>query len=312
MQESDEHPNVIRWICTEQLDAFLYIALELCDCSLADVIERPVESAEVATAFDAKDAMRQIAAGVAHLHRLKLVHRDIKPQNVLVTRSRTHGRPLRMLISDFGLCKRLDQDASSFAVTNTSPAVGSAGWRAPEALRGEVDTAPRGSSTSSDGPLEASAGVAASRLTRAIDIFSLGALFFYVLTAGDHPFGGRFEREANVLADSFNLDRLAELGDEAYEAQMLVTAMIAHEPRSRCVGGCCARADFRQADGGRGDPPSLLLVVGAAPAVPRRRVGSLRDLRPRSARAVARRSRTRRADHRRRQLVQAAQYGAAR
>ena len=41
LQESDDHPNVIRYFYKESKVDFLYIALELCPASLADVIERP-------------------------------------------------------------------------------------------------------------------------------------------------------------------------------------------------------------------------------------------------------------------------------
>ena len=50
--------------------------------------------------------LRQATSGLAHLHRLNVVHRDIKPQNVLISYPNANGER-RAMISDFGLCKKL-------------------------------------------------------------------------------------------------------------------------------------------------------------------------------------------------------------
>ncbi|EED82822.1 predicted protein, partial [Postia placenta Mad-698-R] len=138
LQESDDHPNVIRYYYQESQSNFLYIALELCPASLADIIERPDGHRDIVIAFDPKRALRQITAGLRHLHALKIVHRDIKPQNILISHAKkgigeTAGH--RMLISDFGLCRKLEVDQTSFLPSaNGAMAAGTVGWRAPEIL----------------------------------------------------------------------------------------------------------------------------------------------------------------------------------
>jgi serine/threonine-protein kinase/endoribonuclease IRE1 len=242
LQDADEHSNVIRYFCKEQRDNFLYIALELCPASLADIFDSPEKWPELVAAFDSKRALRQIASGVAHLHSLKIVHRDIKPPNILVTLARHNGKTassvpaLRLLISDFGLCKRLELDESSFLQT-VNHAAGSFGYRAPEVLRGDVNPneSPQPSSSSSKNLLEAESSTQRTKkLTRSLDIFSLGCIFYYVLTAGEHPFGGRFEREVNILKGESCLNRLDGLGEEAHEAQSLIASMISDDAASRC------------------------------------------------------------------------------
>lgn len=237
LQESDDHPNVIRYYYEERRENFLYIALELCPCSLADLVERPAAHPEVAGSFDPKRALAQVTAGLKHLHALKIVHRDIKPQNILVS---ARGA---MLISDFGLCRKLELDQTSFMPTAWGgAAAGTAGWRAPEILRGEVkldepgldvSNGGTGNSNSSSGGTGGSAGVVGMRLTRSVDVFALGCLFFYVLSGGDHAYGERYERDVNIMRDNKRLEWLERLGEEGTEAIDLIGKMLSFDPKAR-------------------------------------------------------------------------------
>ncbi|KAJ7057037.1 hypothetical protein C8F01DRAFT_1153173 [Mycena amicta] len=247
LQESDDHPNVIRYYYQEAHSNFLYIALELCPASLADLVETPDRDAwrDIAIAFEPKRALRQITSGLKHLHGLKLVHRDIKPQNILVSAGTGRGgsKAYRMLISDFGLCKKLDVDQTSFLPTNHGAmAAGTVGWRAPEILRGDVkldefgssgdDTSVSSQGTVGSGGSGTTAGKPA-RLTKSVDIFALGCLFFYTLTNGGHPFGDRFEREANIMKGTKNLSGLERFGEEGEEAVDLISSMLNSEASER-------------------------------------------------------------------------------
>lgn len=110
--------------------------------------------------------MAKVARAVGHAHRRGVLHRDLKPGNILIG---DDGRPL---VSDFGLSRRFVADAaaatpadSTSAVPESLPgqAVGTRGYRAPEQAEGGDD------------------------LTTAADIFSLGAIL-YRLLAGKVPF----------------------------------------------------------------------------------------------------------------------------
>lgn len=241
LQESDDHPNVVRYYYQESHANFLYIALELCPATLADVIERPDQFREISNAFDPKRALRQITSGLRHLHALKVIHRDIKPQNILISQAKKgagDAAGYRMLISDFGLCKKLEIDQTSFLPTATA---GTVGWRAPEILRDEVriDDSAGEESQSSRGSVGSSSGGGTggskARLTKSVDLFALGCLFYYVLTNGGHPFGERYEREINILKNAKNLDGLARFGEEGSEAVDLIDKMLSPEPYSRYV-----------------------------------------------------------------------------
>ena len=221
-------------------DGFLYIALERCAASLADVVERPSHFRTLATAgkLDLPAVLYQITNGISHLHQLRIVHRDLKPQNILVNMTKD-GRP-RLVVSDFGLCKKLEGGQSSFGAT-TGRAAGTSGWRAPELLldddardAGFVD----GSTHSGSGSVlvgDGTLGPNSRRATRAIDIFSLGLVFFYVLTNGSHPFdcGDKYMREVNIRKGNYNLLPLDALGDFAYEAKDLIALMLDADPKLR-------------------------------------------------------------------------------
>ncbi|KAJ1033950.1 hypothetical protein NDA16_000158 [Ustilago loliicola] len=234
LESADNHPNVIRYFYKELTPSFLFIALELCPASLAEVVERPADYRDLSNLLDPKRALHQITSGLRHLHSLSIVHRDIKPQNILVATS-TSGKHLKMLLSDFGLSKRLDGMAqTSFSQTVNNPG-GTVGWRAPEILRGDVnlDAGSESESSMGNNPRPSSSREEKSRLTRAVDIFALGCLAYYVLSNGDHPFGSRFEREMNIIRKRVDLSRLDGLGEEGHEAQDLVLKMVSHDPRQR-------------------------------------------------------------------------------
>ena len=267
LQESDDHPNVIRYFDKESAGEFLYIALELCPASLQDVIEKPESYMSLMNSqnFGPPDMLKQITLGVQYLHALKIVHRDIKPQNILVSNPKLAPinpsvlQPPRLLISDFGLCKKLEGDQNSFRAT-TAHAAGTSGWRAPELLVDE-DLIPGASAASIQATEQTHSEPAVvdpstnRRATRAIDIFSLGCVFYYVLTRGYHPFDkdGKYMREANIVKGFYNIDQLEILGDYQWEAKDLVSKMLAHNPKQRPDAGTILTHPFFWCDEDRLD-----------------------------------------------------------
>ncbi|KAK2585144.1 hypothetical protein KPH14_008650 [Odynerus spinipes] len=202
LRESDEHPNVVRYFCTEHDRMFRYIALELAEATLHDYVAGRYNRGKISV----KNILRQATSGLEHLHFLDIVHRDIKPHNVLLSVPGPRGE-VRAMISDFGLCKKLQLGRVSFS--RRSGVTGTDGWIAPEMLNGE-------------------------RTTCAVDIFSLGCVFYYVLSDGKHPFGDPLRRQANILCGESNLTALQGISQSDKElALSLIKAMISEDPSER-------------------------------------------------------------------------------
>jgi len=120
-----DHPN----ICTvyeidETDDGRLFIAMSFCE---GETLKRKIERGPLPLA-EALRLAAQIADGLAAAHAKGIVHRDVKPANVIVT---PDGR---VKIVDFGIAKLADQSR----LTREGTAVGTAAYMAPEQIRGDA------------------------------------------------------------------------------------------------------------------------------------------------------------------------------
>ncbi|XP_034389206.1 serine/threonine-protein kinase/endoribonuclease IRE1 isoform X2 [Cyclopterus lumpus] len=210
LRESDTHPNVIRYFCTERDRLFTYIAIELCAATLQQYVEDPSCFPEL----NPITLLGQTMCGLSHLHSLNIVHRDLKPRNILLSGPSALGR-VRALISDFGLCKKIPDGRSSFSLRSGIP--GTEGWIAPEVLRDTPGNKP----------------------TAAVDVFSAGCVFYYVVSRGQHPFGDSLRRQVNILSGEYSLSHFMEDRHDDVIAQDLIERMISGEAAAR---PCTARA----------------------------------------------------------------------
>ena len=150
LASSIDHPNVVRMFEVGQDGDRYFIALEFLPESLSRVIEGagalPVERA---AAFAV-----QIARGLAAAHALDIVHRDVKPQNVLI------GPDGVAKLTDFGIAR----GELLPTMTATGAAMGTPHYMSPEQARGE-------------------------RADERSDVYSLGCVLYQML-AGEVPFKG--------------------------------------------------------------------------------------------------------------------------
>jgi len=200
LQQSDEHPNVVRYYTHEKDQNFLYLALSFCKMNLDQLLqrgklERKQNKMKKNIPIVSKKMIFDIVTGLKHIHSLHIIHRDIKPHNILIDPSGT------LKISDMGLAKKLESDEHSFSSQTTS---GTIGWQAPE----QMDQS--------------------GRQSKKVDIFSLGCVIYYCLTEGEHPFGNKIQRENNIVQNNHSLDKVKDP-----IAIHLVKKMIRYSPKDR-------------------------------------------------------------------------------
>ncbi len=125
-----DHPNVVRAFDADQIQKVLYIVMEfVTGQTLGDLIKkRPLPPAEMA------DYAFQTALGLAHAHDQGIVHRDVKPSNILLTEDR------KIKVLDLGLGVLMEADSAATFATADGIAVGTVDYMSPEQACGrEVD-----------------------------------------------------------------------------------------------------------------------------------------------------------------------------
>jgi serine/threonine protein kinase len=148
-----EHPNVIPVYAVGEARGVLYIAMRFVEgVDLRGLLARERRLAPLRAAAIAD----QVAQALDAAHARGLVHRDVKPGNILI--STASGRD-HVYLSDFGLSRHIE---GSHALTGTGAFVGTIDYVAPEQARGE-------------------------RVDARTDVYSLGCVLFHALT-GTVPF----------------------------------------------------------------------------------------------------------------------------
>ena len=136
MQESriaaaTEHPNIIPVYDAGEADGVLYIAMRYCaDGDVRTLIDRvgPLPPARACA------LIAQAASALDAAHARGLVHRDVKPTNMLLEISPRTSRPDHLYLSDFGLAKR---SSAAAGLTATGQFFGTVDYIAPEQINGQ-------------------------------------------------------------------------------------------------------------------------------------------------------------------------------
>ena len=126
-----DHPNIIPVFEAGDADGVLFIAMRYVDAGDVGTLARsgPLDVARV------NSIVAQIAAALDAAHAVSLVHRDVKPANMLIGALAVSGRPDHVYLSDFGLSK---QSVSAPGLTLTGQFMGTLDYMAPEQIEGKT------------------------------------------------------------------------------------------------------------------------------------------------------------------------------
>ena len=141
-----DHPNVVKMIDSGRIDEAYYLAMELVEGrNLYDIVcEGPMSIDHTL------EVSGQIAEGLAALHEAGIIHRDVKPENILVTND------WRVKITDFGIARDAQHDSR---LTAPGIGIGSLAYISPEQMVGDGD--------------------------HRADIYALGATMYFMLLGKD-------------------------------------------------------------------------------------------------------------------------------
>ena len=145
------HPNIVSIYDVGEEDGLYYIVMEYVD---GQTLKQYIQQHAPVPVEEALDIMKQLTSAISHAHQNHIVHRDIKPHNILIDSSGT------VKITDFGIAMAL----SATSITQTNSVLGSVHYLSPEQARG---------------------GMA----NKKSDIYSIGIVMFELLT-GRLPFSG--------------------------------------------------------------------------------------------------------------------------
>ncbi|HXN41155.1 MAG TPA: serine/threonine-protein kinase [Myxococcaceae bacterium] len=159
------HPGIVRYLAHGNTEDGQYLVMEWIDGeTLKDRLVR-----QGLTIVESVQSAQQIAEALSEIHARGIIHRDIKPGNLMFV----GGTVERVKILDFGIARRSDD---LIGLTHTGFMVGSPGYMAPEQARGDR-----------------------SALDHRVDLFALGCVLYECLTGRPPFFGDPVSVRAKIL-----------------------------------------------------------------------------------------------------------------
>jgi eukaryotic-like serine/threonine-protein kinase len=223
-----DHPNVVRALDDGVDDDRPFLVMELVRGeSLADYLER---EGKMATDL-ALDLMRQAGRGLAAMHASGVVHRDVKPGNLLLVRE-GGDQPWAVKVADFGLAR-----IGGRTITAHGLPMGTTKYMAPEQVMGD-EPDPRS------------------------DLYGLGMVMFFALT-GELPFTGKTAAQIiahQVLSPAPPPSWLVEELDPGVD--LIVVTALRKDPESRYPTMHAMVHDIERALGMRGGPVRGVELAG--------------------------------------------------
>ncbi|RIK72138.1 MAG: hypothetical protein DCC67_19685 [Planctomycetota bacterium] len=202
------HPNIVALYEVGQRDSIIYLATEYCrGPTLAQWLAGRTEPVPCR---EAAEIVRQLAEGVEHAHARGVLHRDVKPSNVLLHDEAAAGAAggYTPKLADFGMAKLLEQDSGDR--TRSGAIIGTLAYMAPEQLDGRLaDVGPR------------------------TDVYGLGAVL-YELVTGAAPYAGESDvARLRRLAASEPPSPRSLRRDAPHDLEAIILKCLARDPAQR-------------------------------------------------------------------------------
>ena len=193
-----DHPNAVKVYAAESDKGLNYVAIEFIDGqSMQDVMDAQGKL----SVGDALNVILACADALSHAHEMTLIHRDIKPDNILVSRKGA------VKVADFGLAKALDD--ADMSLTQSGTGLGTPLYMPPEQARD------------------------AKNVDHRTDIYALGCTLYYFVT-GKLPFTGDNVLKLIIAKEKGQYDNARKLNNEVPERlDLMIDRMIQKDPKHR-------------------------------------------------------------------------------
>lgn len=192
-----DHPNIVRGYAVGEVDGIHHVAMELIDGkSMQDWLTKQGRL----TVGDTVHVAVRVADALQHAHDIKLIHRDIKPDNILVTNKGI------VKVSDLGLAKNTEDDMS---MTQSGTGLGTPYYMPPEQARN------------------------AKYVDHRSDIYALGSTIYHFLT-GAYPFKADSALELILLKEKGQFPSIRRLNPEVPERlSLIIEKAMSKDPKHR-------------------------------------------------------------------------------
>ncbi len=192
-----DHPNVVKIYAVDSFKGIHFAAIEYVD---GQSIQKWLDQLGRFSVADAVYVAIVSAEALQHAHSQNMVHRDIKPDNILVTQKGV------VKVADFGLAKAMDEEVS---MTQSGTGLGTPLYMAPEQARN------------------------AKRVDERVDIYALGATLYHLLT-GKLPFLGNTALELIIAKEKGTYPTARSVRPEIPERlDLIIDKMMAKDPNHR-------------------------------------------------------------------------------
>ncbi|MCA9039920.1 MAG: serine/threonine protein kinase [Planctomycetaceae bacterium] len=191
------HPNVVQVYAADSYKGINFVAIEYID---GYSMQNWMDQLKRLSVGDSLHVILVCAQALKQAHDLNMIHRDIKPDNILITSKGI------VKVADFGLAKAIDEDVS---MTQSGTGLGTPLYMAPEQARN------------------------AKHVDLRTDIYALGCTLYYFLT-GELPFKGKDTLELILAKEKGTFKSTRQINSEVpSRLDLMIDKMLAKDPKDR-------------------------------------------------------------------------------